>query len=155
MDYDWFKVVGAVAGIGGIALASVAYIFREIIRKEIFPQLTKAQAYKLLNRIISLIFIIGILGVVAYIFVSFLNGRSNSNVETAPSPTPTTSDKIDGSQTSANSNVVNNVQPYPQTPPNLNTNRKQSHKKRTTQPSTPSGIIQQSLDRPSEAGRNE
>ena len=61
MDYNLFKVVGAVAGIGGIAFASIVYIFREVIRKEIFPQLTREQACGLLNRIIVLIFVIGVL----------------------------------------------------------------------------------------------
>ena len=31
MDYRLLKVVGAVAGIGGIALFSVTYIFRETV----------------------------------------------------------------------------------------------------------------------------
>jgi hypothetical protein len=92
MDYELFKIAGAVAGIGGIALAAVVYIFREVIRKEIFPQLTKEQAYKLLNRIIILVFVIGVLGVVAYLIVNWQNGsirNSNHNRdEQAPTPTP-------------------------------------------------------------------
>ena len=87
MDYQLFKIAGAIAGIGGLALASVVYIFREVIRKEIFPQLTKEQAYGLLNRIIVLIFIIGVLGIIAYIVVNWRNGihegNTNRNDQTA------------------------------------------------------------------------
>lgn len=79
MDYDLFKIVGVIAGIGGIALASVVYIFREVIRKEIFPQLTKGQAYQLLNRIIFLTFVIGVLGIIAYLVVIGLNRENNSS----------------------------------------------------------------------------
>lgn len=61
MDSNLFKIVGVIAGIGGIAIATVVLIFREVIRKEIFPQLTKHQAYILLNRIIVLTFVIGAL----------------------------------------------------------------------------------------------
>jgi hypothetical protein len=92
MDYTFWKIAGAVAGIGGIALASVVYIFREVIRKEIFPQLTKGQSYKLLNRIIVLIFIIGVLGIIAYLVVNWQNAdRNNSknssgNQVSAPAP---------------------------------------------------------------------
>jgi hypothetical protein len=109
MDYDLFKIVGGIAGFGGVALASVVYIFREIIRKEIFPQLTKEQAYKLLNRIIILIFIIGLLGIIAYIIVASRNGNPNSprtqdkqtppstpvvsTTAQTPSPTPIKLDK--------------------------------------------------------------
>lgn len=77
------------AGIGGIALASVVYIFREVIRKEIFPRLTKGQAYKLLNRIIVLIFVIGVLGIVAYLVVNWQNGNRNATNQSRDGQTPT------------------------------------------------------------------
>lgn len=96
MDYELFKIAGAVAGIGGIALAAVVYIFREVIRKEIFPRLTRGQAYKLLNRVIVLIFVIGVLGIAAYLIVNWRNGsRGNSNQSRdaqTPTPTPATSE---------------------------------------------------------------
>lgn len=91
MDYHLLKIAGAVAGIGGIAVAAVVYIFREVIRKEIFPQLTKEQAYKLLNRITVLIFIIGVLGIAAYLVVNWQNGDPNTNLargDRTPTPTP-------------------------------------------------------------------
>jgi hypothetical protein len=91
VDYEFFKIAGAVAGIGGLALAAVVYIFREVIRKEIFPQLTKEQAYKLLNRIIVLVFIIGVLGIAAYLVVNWQNGNRNTNrgrEGQTPTPTP-------------------------------------------------------------------
>jgi hypothetical protein len=89
MDYELFKIAGAVAGIGGIALAAVFYIFREVIRKEIFPQLTKEQAYKLLNRIIVLIFVIGVLGVAAYLVVNWQNGTRDTTNQSRDGRTPT------------------------------------------------------------------
>jgi hypothetical protein len=89
MDPDLFKTVGVVAGIGGIALASVVYIFREVIRKEIFPRLTKEQAYNLLNRIIVLTFVVGVLGIAAYIIIARRNGEVSSNQNSkAPTPAP-------------------------------------------------------------------
>jgi hypothetical protein len=96
MDSNLFKVVGVVAGIGGIALAVVVYIFREVIRKEIFPQLTKEQAYKLLNRIIVLTFVIGVLGIGAYIVTAKRDGEvdrnQNSNGSQIPTPSPAKAD---------------------------------------------------------------
>lgn len=91
MDSDLFKIAGAVAGIGGLAVAAVVYIFREVIRKEIFPQLTKEQAYKLLNRIIVLVFIVGVLGIGAYLVVNWQKPSAHPNEQT-PTPTPATSD---------------------------------------------------------------
>lgn len=96
MNYELFKIAGAIAGIGGLALAGVVYIFREVIRKEIFPQLTKEQAYSLLNRIVLLIFIIGVLGILAYLVVNWQNGSKgnvyNSRSESTPTPTPAKSE---------------------------------------------------------------
>jgi hypothetical protein len=89
VDYELFKVVGAVAGIGGIAVAAVVYIFREVIRKEVFPQLTKEQAYRLLNRIIVLVFVIGVLGIISYLVVNWQSGnRNHITDEPTPAPTP-------------------------------------------------------------------
>jgi hypothetical protein len=94
MDYQLFKIVGALAGLGGIGVAAVVYIFREIIRKEIFPQLTKNQAYTLLNRMIVLTSIIGFVGIVAYVALSFLKEPTPSNQRdkhaTSSTPTPPT-----------------------------------------------------------------
>lgn len=87
MDSNFFKIAGVVAGIGGIAIATVVLIFREVIRKEIFPQLTKHQAYNLLNRIIVLTFVIGVLGIGAYIVTAKRDGgavASNQNITTTP-----------------------------------------------------------------------
>ena len=86
MDSNLFKVAGAVAGIGGIALAAVVFIFREVIRKQIFPQLTKHQAYNLLNRIIVLTFVIGALGIGAYIVTAKWNRVVESNQNSATTP---------------------------------------------------------------------
>jgi hypothetical protein len=106
MDYDLFKIVGAVAGIGGISLGAIVYIFREVIRKEIFPQLTKEQSYKLLNRIVILTFIVGVLGVGAYLIVNWQNG--NRNVQTPVSNQKTTSNNGYVEQTFTPTPVISN-----------------------------------------------
>ena len=125
MDYNLFKVVGAVAGIGGVALASVVYIFREIIRKEIFPQLTKDQGYMLLNRIVSLIFVVGLLGVIAYVVVSVRHERSpNDNGSKEPTPSPTALVSTSIQMPSPGSTTLNNIRNTPTpspSPDNVNT----------------------------------
>jgi len=88
MDYQFFKLAGAVAGIGGLALGAVVFIFREVIRKEIFPRLTKAQAYSLLNRIVILIFVIGVLGIAAYLLINWRNQNDRYSLGGSQAPTP-------------------------------------------------------------------
>lgn len=66
MEITILKTLGQIAGIGGLSLGVVLLIFREIIRKNIFPSLTKYQAYKVLRLIIISIWSIGIIGILAW-----------------------------------------------------------------------------------------
>jgi len=70
MDAEILKIVGQVAGIGGIALGVLLLIFRDVIRKKIFPMLTKEQAYKLLRLILVLVWIVALAGIGAWVWVS-------------------------------------------------------------------------------------
>jgi hypothetical protein len=78
IDPEILKVVGQVAGIGGLAIGALIIIFRDIISKNIFPTLAKQQAYNLLILIVVLVWSVAIAGVVAWIFV---NGNQHRNVK--------------------------------------------------------------------------
>jgi hypothetical protein len=67
MSEEMLKIAGAIAGAIGIITTLVFIIFREIIRKKIFPQLTKTQAYRVLVTIILLSFILGCWGIYAWL----------------------------------------------------------------------------------------
>jgi|GEM_PF-3484385 len=60
------RLAGQIAGIGGISLIVFLVLFREIIRKTIFPNLTKHQGYKLLTLIVILIALITLAGIVVW-----------------------------------------------------------------------------------------
>jgi nitrate reductase gamma subunit len=67
MGNDLIKIVGQVAGIGGIALGVFLLLFRDIIQKSIFPTLKKDDAYRLLRLISLLIWLVAIAGIVAWV----------------------------------------------------------------------------------------
>ena len=69
MNAELFKTLGQIAGIGGLALGVFLVLFKEIIRKSIFPTLKKDDAYRLLRLIAILVFIVAIAGVASYVFV--------------------------------------------------------------------------------------
>jgi len=77
MEATLLKTVGQIAGIGGIALGVFLLLFRDIIRKRIFPKLTKAQAFQLIRLIAVLVFLIALAGIGAWVWV-----------ETHPAPPP-------------------------------------------------------------------
>ncbi len=83
-EFDLIKTVGQVAGIGGIALGVFLLLFKEIIRKNIFPMLTKEQAYRLLSRISVFVFIIALVGIGAWVYTSTSSSSSgDTNTATA------------------------------------------------------------------------
>lgn len=69
MDIEFFKVFGQIAGIGGISLGVFLILFREVIKKKIFPYLKKDDAFTLLKTLIFLVWSIAILGIMAWVYI--------------------------------------------------------------------------------------
>jgi len=72
------EATGKVAGIGGLALGVFLLLFRSVITKNIFPQLTKDHAYKIIRQFLYLTFAIGVLGIAAWVVVALMVGRGSS-----------------------------------------------------------------------------
>jgi hypothetical protein len=70
MNTDLFKTMAEAAGIGGMALGVLMVLFRNIIRKSIFPTLKEEHAYQLLQLITFLIFAISIAGIGAWVWAA-------------------------------------------------------------------------------------
>jgi hypothetical protein len=68
MDAGLLKTLGQTLGIGGVALGIFFLLFREIIRKSIFPTLKKEDAYKLLRLMTVLIWSVGVIGIGAWVW---------------------------------------------------------------------------------------
>ena len=68
MDIDLLKTLGQVLGIGGLALGVFFLLFREVIRKSIFPTLKKDDAYRLLRLISVLVWSVAVIGIGAWIW---------------------------------------------------------------------------------------
>src|ERR1039457_4853277 len=69
MTANVLRIVGQIAGIGGIALGIFLLLFREVIRKTIFPMLTRDQAYRLLRMVLIFVWSIAVLGIAAWNYV--------------------------------------------------------------------------------------
>ena len=147
MNFDWLKTTGVVAGIGGIALAVVFLVFREVIRvQKVFTQVTREHTFKLFSKIITYTFIVGILVIIAYVIISIYSGTGNlSHSEQTMSPSTLNSNKIEektpesGLDNSKTMNDFPNTNQKSLTPQNNNTskigvqekqgNKQQSHDK--------------------------
>ena len=68
MDIELLKTLGQALGIGGLALGIFFLLFREVIRKSIFPTLKKDDAYRLLRLITVLIWSVAVIGIAAWIW---------------------------------------------------------------------------------------
>lgn len=77
METNLLKVVGQIAGIGGISLGVFLLLFRDIIQKKIFPQLTKQQAFRLLILLSILIWSVALAGIGAWVWSNSSSGSTN------------------------------------------------------------------------------
>jgi hypothetical protein len=78
METDVLKTVGEIAGIGGIALGVFLLLFRDIIRRSIFPRLTKEQGFRLLRFVAVLVWSVALVGVGVWVWVE-TNGPGSSS----------------------------------------------------------------------------
>jgi hypothetical protein len=85
IDPEILKVVGQFAGIGGIAIGAFIIIFRDIIRKNIFPSLAKREAYRLLILIVILVWSVAIVGIAAWVLV---HNRDAGNIQSDSTRNP-------------------------------------------------------------------
>ena len=85
-DTGIIKVVAQVAGIGGIALGVLLLVYRDIIGRKIFPQLSREDAYSLLRLMVILVWSIAVVGIAAWVYT--LKTPVMSNVQGTSSPTP-------------------------------------------------------------------
>jgi len=77
MDSEILKTVGQLAGIGGIALGVFLLLFRDIVRKQIFPQLTRQQAFRLLRLIALFVWSVAVLGIGAWVWTEVRQDKVN------------------------------------------------------------------------------
>lgn len=68
MEAEALIKLGQIAGIAGISLGIIFLIFKQIIAKTIFPNLTKDQGFKILRLIITFLFVIGLVGMILWSF---------------------------------------------------------------------------------------
>jgi hypothetical protein len=68
MDSDLLKTLGQLLGIGGLALGVFLLLFREVIRKSIFPTLKKDDAFRLVRLMVVLIWSVAVIGIGAWIW---------------------------------------------------------------------------------------
>ena len=69
MDAGILEVAGKIAGIGGLAIGVFLLLFRDVIHKNIFPNLDKEKAYRLLRLIVILVWSIAVVGIGAWAYV--------------------------------------------------------------------------------------
>ena len=65
---ETLEVAGKVAGIGGLAIGAFIILGRETIRKNIFPMLTKKQAFQLLICLVTFSWTVALAGILAWSF---------------------------------------------------------------------------------------
>ena len=81
MNPEALKIIGAVAGIGGLSLTVLLLIFREVIRKKIYPSLTQNQAYRILNKVIILVTLVALAGIAAWVITELYRPSGQNSTD--------------------------------------------------------------------------
>ncbi len=82
---ETIEIAGKIAGIGGIALGVLLYVFRDIISQNIFSSLTRAQSERVIIIIIFLTWSIAIAGIASWTYVEV---QSSNGAPSIPNPQP-------------------------------------------------------------------
>jgi hypothetical protein len=64
------KTVGQIAGLAGLALGVVLIIYRDVLRKSIFPKLDQGQAYSVIRLVLVLTWLIALAGLGAWLYTA-------------------------------------------------------------------------------------
>lgn len=85
MDTELIKIFGQIAGIGGLALGVFLLVSKELIRKAIFPILTKRQSSRIILIIAFMAWTTALSGIGAwtYIYVQTTGNNDNKEVKTS------------------------------------------------------------------------
>jgi len=76
------RVLGQIAGIGGIALGVLLLVFRDFLKKSVFAKLTKDQSFRLLRLLLILTWSVAMVGIVAWIWpTTARNGNGGGSFE--------------------------------------------------------------------------
>jgi hypothetical protein len=92
MEAGLLKTLGQTLGIGGVALGIFFLLFRELIRKSIFPKLDKNDAYRFLRLISLLIWSVAVIGVGAWIIGDQKSRPQQSSISTSGPQSPIVTD---------------------------------------------------------------
>src|SRR5258708_11061824 len=87
MDAGIFKTLGATAGLAGLAIGLILLLYREIVRKNVFPALSKRDAYRLLRAIAVLSWSVAIVGIVSWVWSTSIDRRRQDASRVANSAT--------------------------------------------------------------------
>ncbi len=101
------KTLGSIAGIGGISIGLILILFKDIIKKKIFPQLTKKQAYKIIRLIVILSFIISVIGMTTYLIKEVDHKKNPENNSTTVIKDTTLIPTLNVKSSGANSPAIN------------------------------------------------
>lgn len=87
MDREMLKIVGEIAGIGGLALGVFLILYRNLIRSlfEKIPILDKRQAFQLLKMILILVWSITLVGMFLWAYVSSSSRERKGDAAIPPS----------------------------------------------------------------------
>jgi hypothetical protein len=86
MDAQILRTLGGIAGLAGLAIGMILLLYREIIRKNIFPTLTRTDSYRLLRIIAILSWSVAMFGILCWVWSNAILHRNQPEPTAASAP---------------------------------------------------------------------
>lgn len=86
MDIQLLKIVGQVAGLGGLALGIFLLLFKDLLKKIAAPALTKGQWFKVVMTFMILVWSIAALGLAAWVYATVKSSPGSKSLHIKDSP---------------------------------------------------------------------
>jgi hypothetical protein len=83
-ELEILRTISQIAGIGGFAIGVFLLLFRDVIRKNIFPNLSRNEAFRLLRLMVILTWSIALAGILAWAYAKRIDTDRNAAPEKTP-----------------------------------------------------------------------
>ncbi|NTV67077.1 MAG: hypothetical protein HGB06_05230 [Chlorobaculum sp.] len=107
MNTEILKIVGQIAGIGGLALGVLFLLFRDLLKQIVAPAMTKSQWFRVVVIFMLLVWSIAVIGIGAWVYAGVWGTKQNDPARASPSVIRA------GQNIIAGHDIVVNVSRYP------------------------------------------
>ncbi|WP_137009476.1 hypothetical protein [Aquitalea aquatilis] len=80
-DFHWLESISHIAAPAGLSIGTFLYILRDVVAKNIFPNLTKQQAFRIILFVVFSAWTMGLASIAAWVYVTVSNSSGTTTIQ--------------------------------------------------------------------------